>query len=198
MCATMDHLLGVVENSLAFTSKKIGKCELTQTVSDPKDIKLHIIEGVSSINDHFCAGNVFYYEGYKYMLKWLNLLFWNMYSVITKHNLEGPITIKRSSGLLDTTAIIKKNQGIRWSKSLNSYVIKVYIDNFTQDKIIKIEDIYTHNSHKELCIHIPSKDFYKDSPEWVLDVYNKWIVSIDNFRFGPNIAKTVFYDSDIE
>jgi len=195
---TMEHLLDAITRSIHFSSKKVGICELTNAEHEHDALKLHTIEGIRSVNEHFCAGNILYYTENQYMLKWVNLLFWDMYSVITKHNLEGPVTIKRTSGVLDSTAVVKKNQPIRWSKTLNSYIIKVYLDNFTQDKIIKIQDIHTHNSHKELCIHIPSRDFYKESPEWVLDLYNNWITSIDNLRFGPNKANTVFYDSDIE
>ena len=181
-----ERLSDVLYRSMNFTSKLIGVDELTGKKHNEDSIYLYIIKGMSSRNPHHCAGNIMYHPDSEYMLKWLDLMFWEQYGIIYDNSLEGPIKVMRSSGEIDESACINKDEGIRWSSSINDYVIRVSLDNGDKEKHVSLNNIHKYNPDMKLTINIPKRELYNDSPKWVLDTYDKWIKRVDRLRFGTS------------
>jgi hypothetical protein len=181
-----DRLSDVLYRSMNFTSKQVGVDELTGKKHHEDKVYLHIIKGVRARNQHHCAGNIIYHPDSEYMLKWIDLMFWQEHGVIYDNSLEGPVKIMRSSGELDESGSICKKEGIRWSSTVNDFVIRVSLDNGDKEKHVPLNDIHKYNPDMKLTITIPEKDVYKDSPEWILNTYDKWIIFLDKLKFGDS------------
>jgi len=178
-----ERLEDVLWRSMNFTSKLIGVDELTGMRHNENDMKLHIIKGIACRNTHHCAGNIVYHPESSYMLKWLDLLFWEEYGVIFNNSLEGQVSVPRSSGKIDKTGKINKSECIRWSSTCNDWVIRVSLDNGEKEKHVSLTDIHKYNPDMELNITLPSRKIYEDSPKWVLEIYDSWIKKMPT-KFG--------------
>jgi hypothetical protein len=177
---------------LNFTSKFMGVDELTGKNYDTEDLKLHVLRYVKCYNNHHCAGNIIYHPNNEYMLKWADLLFWKEYDIIPKVSLANKnVNILRSSGNIDVGKI-GENESILWSKTNKTYVIRVGLQNGELEKFVTLENIYKYNPELELEIKLPDIDFYNNSPQWVIDTYNEWLLCIDKLRFGGNEVKRIY------
>jgi len=183
----------LVYRCLNFTSKFMGVDELSGTRYDADDLKLHILRYVKCYNTHHCAGNILYHPNNEYMLKWVDLLFWKEYDIIPKVSLANKnINVLRSSGNIDVDGKIGENESILWSKTNKTYVIRVGLQNGELEKFVTLENIYKYNPELELEIKLPDIDFYNNSPQWVIDTYNEWLLGIDKLRFGENEVKRIY------
>jgi hypothetical protein len=183
----------LVYRCLNFTSKFMDVDELTGKNYETNDLKLHVLRYVKCYNKHHCAGNILYHPNNEYMLKWADLLFWKEYDIIPKVSLDDKkINVMRSSGNIDTDGKIAENESILWSKNNKTYVIRVGLQNGELEKFVTLENIYKYNPELELEIKLPDIDFYNNSPQWVIDTYNEWLLCIDKLRFGGNEVKRIY------
>ena len=177
---------------LNFTSKFMGVDELSGENYDTEDLKLHVLRYVKCYNNHHCAGNIIYHPNNEYMLKWADLLFWKEYDIIPKVSLANKnVNVLRSSGNIDIGKI-GENESILWSKTNKTYIIRVGLQNGELEKFITLENIYKYNPELELEIKLPDIDFYNNSPQWVIDTYNEWLLGIDKLIFGENEVKRIY------
>jgi hypothetical protein len=183
----------LIYRCLNFTSKFMGVDELTGKSYDANDLKLHILRYVSCYNMHHCAGNIIYHPQNEYMLKWIDLLFWKEYDIIPKVSLAGKkVNVMRSSGNIETNCKIDETESILWSKLNKTYIIRVSLENGERVKFVTLENIYKYNPDLELEIILPDIDFYNNSPQWVIDTYNEWLLGIDKLIFGENEVKRIY------
>ena len=187
------RLEDVLYRSLNFTSKFCGVDELTGKSYNDEDILMYTIRYVNIYNTHHCAGNIMYHPSSQYMLKWLDLMFWNGYEIIPKCNLVNK-TIKmiRSSGIIDDNCKIEEKDGLKWYKKHSDYIIRVVLDGGANEKYVTLNKINMYNPELELEIVLPEKSFYKDCPDWVLKIYDEWISSIEKIKFGDKEIKIIF------
>jgi hypothetical protein len=180
-----ERLFDVVFRSLNFTSKFGGVCELTGKKYEDKNLRIHTLEYVKAYNSYFLAGNIMYHPDNKHMLKWTDLIFWSEYNIIPKNNLEGiKLNVLRSSGEIDHECHIEKEDGFIWSKKYNEFMIRVKLDNHKNEKYVLLSKIHKYNPNLILKITLPHIDYYKDSPEWLYEIYNSWIEFVKNVKFG--------------
>tara|TARA_B110000261_G_C13004831_1_gene325745 strand:+ start:149 stop:868 length:720 start_codon:yes stop_codon:yes gene_type:complete len=166
---------------LNFTSKFYGIDELTGEKYDDMELRLYKLRNVKCINNHFCAGDIMYHSSNEYMLKWMDLMFWNKYNIIPKHNLQN-IKVLRSNGYIED-AIISEDDAFRWSDKHEEYIIRVGLEGGAKEKCVKLSKIREYNSDLVIQIVLPHRDFYKECPEWVLQIYDKWIGCINLSSF---------------
>ena len=95
-----ERLIGCIVQKYEFYYKLIGVDELTGKKHKEDEVYLYVIKGISAKNPHHCAGNIMYHSDSEYMLKWIDLMFWEQYGIIYDNSLEGPVKVMRSSGEL--------------------------------------------------------------------------------------------------
>lgn len=141
-----ERLESVLYRCLNFTSKFIGVDELTgdKYPENEKNIYLYKLRGSNAISEHFCSGSVQYHKKNTHMLLWLEIMLWDDYRIIFEHNLKNKsVKIKRSNGDINDACI--RNGCIRWSKTTNKFIIKVYFIEKNlkkqQDNLAKIANI---------------------------------------------------------
>ena len=154
----------------SFTSKLCNYDELTGMHSSGDDMFCSVLTGSDSISDHHCAGSIQYNKSSEVYLKYLEIMFWNKYKVITDHTLKNrEINILRSSGIKEKGHI--GNKSIRWSKTHNEFLIKVSIENDTLEKHIVLGKILELNPELEIEVKLP---IINDLPDWVNEEYLEW------------------------
>jgi hypothetical protein len=180
-----ERLFDIVFRSLNFTSKFCGICELTGKKYNDENLRMHTLKYVKAYNSYFLAGNIMFHPDNEYMLKWTDLIFWSEYNIIPKNNLEGiKLNVSRSSGEIDTECFIEKEEGFIWSKKHNEFILRVKLDGGKNEKYVLLSKIHRYNPNLTLKVTLPHIDYYKDSPEWIYEIYNSWIEFVKNVNFG--------------
>ena len=113
-------------------------------------------------------------------------MFWNKYNIIPKHNLRS-INVLRSNGDIEE-AIIGDNTAFRWSNKHEEYIIMVGLEGGLKEKGVILSKIREYNSDLVIQIVLPNKDFYRGCPEWVLEIYDMWIKSINMSSFDKKFV----------
>ena len=180
-----ERLFDLVYRCLNFTSKFCGVCELTGEKYDDETLYMHNLAYVKTYNSYFLAGNIMYHPNNKYMLKWVDLIFWSEYNIIPKNNLEGiKLNVLRSNGEIDPECFIGEGEGFIWSKKHKQFMARAKLDNGRNEKYVLLSKIYRYNPNLTLKITLPHIDYYKNSPIWIFDLYHSWIEFIKNVNFG--------------
>ena len=63
-------------------------------------------------------------------------------------------------------------------------MVRVKLDNHRNEKYVLLSKIHRYNPNLTLKITLPHIDYYKNSPNWVTEIYNSWIDFIKNVNFG--------------
>ena len=150
------------------------------------------MRGSNAISEHFCSGSVQYHNKNRHILLWLEIMLWEEYKIIFNHNLKNKsVKIKRSNGDINIASI--RNGCIRWSKSTNQFIIKVYfIDtNLTkqQDNLARIDKINELIEQNESDLEAKN--------QLVFD-RNKIIKENEYLESGEEMCKHVSIDSLLE
>jgi len=154
----------------SFTSKRCNYDELTGRYSSEDDMLWSVLKGSDAISNHHCAGSILHNKSSKGYLKYLEIMFWNKYKVITTHTLKKrDINILRSNGIKDKGHI--ENPAMRWSKTHNEFIIKVSMENNTLEKHIVLRKIIELNPEIEIEVSLP---IINDLPDWVNKEYLEW------------------------
>ena len=169
-----ERLEELLYRCMNYTSKFVNICELTG--KQYKDnLYLYILRGTNAISEHHCAGSIQFHESNEHMLFWLELLFWESYSIIHNHSLiDKTINIRRSSGTIQDGFVKKKP--FRWSNTWDSFIINIgFMDGDDQKfKSFKMIDILELNPDITLDLIVPDIKNY-ELPDWVKFVYDTWI-----------------------
>ena len=193
---TDEHKINLYNNlyrSIFFTSKYLGLDELTNEKYDENELRVYKIKGIQCVNEHNCCGDICYNPKNSEMLKWVDLMFWNEYGVLYKHNLLGNINVMRSNNVLDM-GVIDENECIRFSKSQQKFVIRVKLENRTKEKNVDLDNLQKYNPNLELKIKIPDKKIYEDAPYWLMEIYNIYIELLNKITFNSQPIKKEIYN----
>ena len=133
-----DRLEMLLIRCFSFSQKLCNYDELTGEHFPNGDIICMTLKGTDAISDHHCAGSILFNEKNERYFKFLEIMLWHKYNIITEHNLKNTeIKIMRTSGNIEKGII--DDFSIRWNTT--KYSIKSS-DNHT---------IYENNSRTEIA-----------------------------------------------
>lgn len=179
-----DRLEQLVYRSFNFTSKFCGVDELTGKHYPEEQLRIYKIKCSSTQNNHHCAGDILYHPDNKYMLKWLDLIFWHKYKILPNSNLNNiKLKILRTSGDIEDGQI-GENEALIWMNKRNEYAIRVTLEGGLKEKFVTLSKILHYNPDIKPIVTLPNRDVYSECPLWLLKKYDEWISEInpDNFE----------------
>jgi len=95
-----------VYRCMRYTSKLIGKCELSNKLYNEDKIYSYRIPGSYALNNHNLSGNILYHPDNEFLKKDAEMLFECEYKIIMKHSLQNSkINIFRSNGKIEKATI---------------------------------------------------------------------------------------------
>tara|TARA_Y200000002_G_C22549521_1_gene607590 strand:+ start:227 stop:949 length:723 start_codon:yes stop_codon:yes gene_type:complete len=179
-----DRLEQLVYRSFNFSSKFCGIDELTGKSYPEGELRTYKIKNSSTQNSHHCAGDVIYHPNNKYMLKWLDLIFWHNYKILPNHNLKNiKLKVLRTSGDIEDGQI-GEDEALIWMSKRNDYAVRVTLEGGIKEKFVTLSKILNYNPNINITVTLPNREIYSECPLWLLRKYDEWVSEIvpNNFE----------------